>query len=172
MITAPGIETFREYVLMIQNGIRIKDHRISKVFSSRIHGDPATPVFRAYTGDRVVFRTIMPADKPRNTSFTIHGHEWKEQRDDPYSRIIPLQGAVSIGNTFNNRIEKRCRLSRGLSLSFRQSEMGSGIRHVGNITGNEKRSGMQMQERLQKILQITRTGDSPLSETTTGHPFG
>ncbi|MGN0249809.1 MAG: multicopper oxidase domain-containing protein [Oliverpabstia sp.] len=145
VITAPGIETFREYVLMIQNGIRMldkngklvktteaaadeegekvdaedtgekgynyrserfanrlkKDHRISKIFSSRIHGDPATPVFKAYTGDRVIFRTVMPADKPRNTSFTIHGHEWKEQPDDPYSRIIPLHGAVSIGNTFN-----------------------------------------------------------------------
>jgi len=26
----------------------------------RIHGDPATPVFRAYIGNRVIFRTMMP----------------------------------------------------------------------------------------------------------------
>lgn len=142
VITAPGVETFRECVVMIQNGIRMLDKdgklvqttvseegeapdtedtgekgynyrserfanrlrrngAISKIFSSRVHGDPATPVFKAYTGERVVFRTMMPADKPRNVSFVIHGNRWKEQPGDPYSRSIPLQGAVSIGNTFN-----------------------------------------------------------------------
>lgn len=39
------------------------DCRISKIFNSRIHGDPATPLFRAYTGERVIFRTMMPAAK-------------------------------------------------------------------------------------------------------------
>ena len=146
VITASGIESFRECVVLIQNGIRLldkngnliqttvaedgeapdaedtgekgynyrserfanrlkKDKRISKVFSSRIHGDPATPIFRAYAGERVVFRTMMPADKPRNTSFVIHGNRWKEQPNDPYSRSIPMQGAVSIGNTFNMELE-------------------------------------------------------------------
>ena len=146
VITAPGIETFRECVLMIQNGIRMldsdgelvktireddgeaidaedtgekgynyrserfanrlrRDSRISKIFNSRIHGDPATPLFKAYTGERVIFRTMMPADKPRNVGFTIHGHEWKEQPEDPFSRIIPLQGGISIGNTFNMEIK-------------------------------------------------------------------
>lgn len=142
VITAPGEETFRECVVMVQNGIRMldsdgrlvktipedegetiddedtgekgynyrserfanrlkSDDRISLVFSSRVHGDPATPLFKAYTGERVIFRTMMPADKPRNVGFTIHGHEWKEQPDDPFSRVIPLQGGISIGNTFN-----------------------------------------------------------------------
>lgn len=32
----------------------------SLVFSSHVHGDPATPVFRAYAGDPVVFRYAMP----------------------------------------------------------------------------------------------------------------
>ena len=141
MITAPGVEEFRECVLMIQNGIRMLDQdgnlvkttaseegeepdaedtgekgynyrserfanrlknngRVSKVFSSKVHGDPATPVFKAYAGERVIFRTMMPADKPRNTGFTIHGNEWREQPKDGYSRVIPLQGAISIGNTF------------------------------------------------------------------------
>lgn len=53
-----------------------RDWRVSKVFSSRVHGDPATPVFKAYPGDRVIFRTMMPADKPRNVGFTIQGHMW------------------------------------------------------------------------------------------------
>lgn len=71
------------------------------IFSSLVHGDPATPVFKAYTGDRVVFRTLMPADKPRNTGFTLHGHMWKEQPKDFLSRTIPMQGAISIGNRFD-----------------------------------------------------------------------
>lgn len=145
VITAPGMETFREYVLFIQNGIRLldkegnliktadaknepaddedtgekgynyrserffnrlkKDSRVSKLFDSRIHGDPATPVFKSYAGDRVIFRMVMPADKPRNTAFAIHGHMWKEQNKDPFSRVIPLQGAISIGNTFDMELK-------------------------------------------------------------------
>ncbi|HBN56429.1 MAG TPA: copper oxidase, partial [Lachnospiraceae bacterium] len=142
VITAPGTESFREYVLFIQNGIRLldvkgnlirtaaeddgepvdaedtgekgynyrserfanrlaRDPRIWKVFSSKVHGDPATPVWKAYSGDRVIFRTVMPADKPRNTSIAIHDHLWREQRRDPFFRIIPLQGGVSIGNKFD-----------------------------------------------------------------------
>lgn len=146
VIVAPGIESFREFVVFIQNGIRMldkenalvktaageegdvvdaedtgekgynyrserfanrlkKDNRISKIFSSHIHGDPATPVFKAYPSERVIFRTMMPADKPRNVGFGVHGHEWKEQPHNPFSRIIPLQGAVSIGNTFNMELK-------------------------------------------------------------------
>lgn len=146
VITAPGVENFREYVLFIQNGIRLldvkgnliqtaagddgvpvdaedtgekgynyrserfanrlaKDSRVWKVFSSNVHGDPATPVWKAYSGDRVIFRTMMPADKPRNTSITIHDHLWREQQRDPFSRIIPLQGGVSIGNKFHIELQ-------------------------------------------------------------------
>ena len=146
VITAPGIETFREYVLFIQNGIRLldaeenliqtaaedggepveaedtgekgynyrserfanrlaEDARIWKVFSSRVHGDPATPIYRAYSGDRVIFRTMMPADKPRNVSLTIHGHLWREQPEDVVSREIPIQGGISIGNRFDMELK-------------------------------------------------------------------
>lgn len=145
VITAPGVESFRECVVMVQNGIRMldvngelvktaageegdvdaedtgekgynyrserfanrlkRDSRISKVFSSRVHGDPATPIFKAYSGERVIFRTMMPADKPRNVGFCIHGHEWKQQPNDPHSRIISVQGAVSVGNTFNMELK-------------------------------------------------------------------
>lgn len=142
VITAPGIDSFRECVVMIQNGIRMldnkgeivktvmgeeeeavdaedtgekgynyrserfanrleKDNRISKVFNSRIHGDPATPVFKAYSGERIIFRTMMPADKPRNVGFCIHGHELKEQPEIVNSKVVSTKGAISIGNTFN-----------------------------------------------------------------------
>ena len=145
VVTAPGVESFREYAVFIQNGIRLldaqgnliqtasadgepvdpedtgekgynyrserfanrleQDSRIWKVFSSRLHGDPATPVWRAYPGDRVIFRTMMPADKPRNVSFAVHGHLWKEQPKDSFSREIPIQGAVSIGNRYDMELK-------------------------------------------------------------------
>lgn len=146
VITAPGIESFREYVLFIQNGIRLldaqgklietasevggepvdpedtgekgynyrsewfanrlaKDKRVWKVFSSKVHGDPATPIWKAYSGDRVIFRTMMPADKPRNVSLTVHGHLWREQPKDDLSREIPLQGGISVGNRFDMELK-------------------------------------------------------------------
>lgn len=71
------------------------------VFSSVIHGDPSTPVFYAHTGQRVIFRTLMPADKPRNVSFLLHGHMWPEHPKDSFSRIIPTQGHISVGNVFD-----------------------------------------------------------------------
>ncbi|MEE1314070.1 MAG: multicopper oxidase domain-containing protein [Lachnospiraceae bacterium] len=142
VITAPGMDSFQECVVMIQNGIRMLDEngrlikttaqadgeeidhedtgekgynyrserfanrleydkRISKIFSSRIHGDPATPVFRTYPGDRVIFRTMMPADKPRNVGFCIHDHEWKEKDTIEVFTTRSFQGGISIGNSFN-----------------------------------------------------------------------
>lgn len=79
---------------------------ISKVFDSKTHGDPATPLLRSYTGERVMIRLIMPADKPRNIGFALHGHQWKTQPDDPFSRTIPIQGAISVGNVFNIEPER------------------------------------------------------------------
>ena len=147
VITAPGVETFREFVLFAHNGIRLLDRngeliktteqdapdegghgapdhedtgekgynyrserffnrlqrvpQIHKVFDSKVHGDPATPILQAYAGERVRIRLLMPADKPRNISFVLHGHQWKAQPDDPFTRIVPVQGAVSVGNVYN-----------------------------------------------------------------------
>lgn len=146
VITAPGVESFQECVVFIQNGIRMldkygdvvktiiaeegeqidaedtgekgynyrserfanrlkRDARISKIFSSKVHGDPATPLFKVYAGERVIFRTMMPADKPRNVGFGIHGHDWKEVEEKPCTTKTSLQGAVSIGNTFDMELQ-------------------------------------------------------------------
>lgn len=48
----------------------------------------------------------MPADKPRNISFVLHGHRWKAQPNDPFTRIIPVQGAISVGNVFNIELKR------------------------------------------------------------------
>lgn len=78
-----------------------KNKDLSKVMNSCVHGDPATPLFEAYTGDNMKVRLIMPADKPRNVGFVIHGHSWRQQDKDPLSPIVSTSGAISVGNVFN-----------------------------------------------------------------------
>ncbi len=78
---------------------------ISKIFSSKAHGDPSTPLFEAYAGERVIIRYLMSADKPRNISFTLHEHNWLSQPDDPFSRRVSIQGAVSVGGVYNIELE-------------------------------------------------------------------
>ncbi|MBI2874804.1 MAG: peptidoglycan-binding protein [Firmicutes bacterium] len=81
---------------------RLKNHPTrSLVFSSLVHGDPSTPVFVARAGQRTIFRYLMAGDKPRNTTFGMHGHSWLSQPDDPESNVINMQGAVSVANAFN-----------------------------------------------------------------------
>ncbi|MBB6449218.1 hypothetical protein HNR44_001167 [Geomicrobium halophilum] len=71
---------------------------ISAVFNSKIHGDPSTPLFLAYPGDRTTIRFVFPADKPRAHSFTIHGHLWRRSGDDVRSEAIALRGQNTVGS--------------------------------------------------------------------------
>lgn len=70
-------------------------------FSSKKHGDPATPVLKAYTGEDITIRLLMPSDKPRNHGFVVHGHTWKAQPTDPLSSVVWSQGAISVGSAYN-----------------------------------------------------------------------
>ncbi len=78
-----------------------RDPRVHLVMSSKIHGDPSTPLFTAYPGDPVRFRMLMPADKPRNHSFVLHGHSWRTHPEDRHSNLISVQGAIGVGNVLN-----------------------------------------------------------------------
>lgn len=83
-----------------------KNPLISKIFDSKTHGDPATPLLKSYCKERVIIRLLMPGDKPRNISFALHGHTWRAQPEDPFTRFIPLQGAMSVGNVFNIELKR------------------------------------------------------------------
>lgn len=93
---------------------------ISKIFDSKVHDDPATPLLRSFVGERVVIRLLMPADKPRNISFVLHGHNWRAQPHDPFTRTISVQGALSVGNVFN--IEPEC-VSRAGDYLYRSGSL-------------------------------------------------
>lgn len=74
---------------------------LANVFSSREHGDPATPIFRAYAGDPVRVRLVQGGDKPRQNSIEISGHAWRRQPGDPNSDLVGAQGGVSVNRALN-----------------------------------------------------------------------
>jgi FtsP/CotA-like multicopper oxidase with cupredoxin domain len=70
------------------------------VMSSTVHGDPATPVFRAYKGDPVRFRVLMGGDRGRAHSWLLHGHRWANQPSDPASMQRTNRGNLIAGESF------------------------------------------------------------------------
>lgn len=74
---------------------------LASVFSSRVHGDPATPVFRAYAGDPVRLRVVQGGDKPRQNSIDVAGHSWLRQPGDPDSDRIGTQGGMTVNRSMN-----------------------------------------------------------------------
>ncbi len=70
---------------------------IANVFSSRYHGDPATPVLTGYEGDKVQLRLIQGAQEVQH-SFTINGQVWsREVTQDPNDPDTTLISAQEIG---------------------------------------------------------------------------
>lgn len=72
------------------------DDREAFAFSSRIHGDPATPVFEAYRGDPVKFRVVQGADKPRGISFRLGGHVFPYQSTEK-TQYVGVRGEITPG---------------------------------------------------------------------------
>ncbi|HJR38210.1 MAG TPA: hypothetical protein VJ819_07490, partial [Nocardioidaceae bacterium] len=64
------------------------------IFSSAVHGDPSTPLFRAYPGDPVIFRFIGGAHEEAH-NFTLSGHRWLHEPDDPDSALSDSQFAMT-----------------------------------------------------------------------------
>ncbi|MBU5219898.1 multicopper oxidase domain-containing protein [Bacillus albus] len=79
----------------------MKNPDVSKVFSSKIHGEPATPIFLAHVNDPVIFRYIFPSDKPRAHVFTLHGHSWLRNENNLNSIFTAVQGENSVGSRAN-----------------------------------------------------------------------
>ncbi len=58
---------------------------------------PATPVFTVPAGSPVRFRLVGGADKPRNHSFTIHGHTWVADHISEAGRRVGAVSGVTSG---------------------------------------------------------------------------
>nr|WP_309101267.1 copper oxidase [Fredinandcohnia onubensis] len=71
---------------------------LADLFSSKVFGDPATPVFEAYQGDPVTVRLVVPAERRRAHTFHIHGHYWRFDVKDIDSNVRSFVGENVIGN--------------------------------------------------------------------------
>jgi manganese oxidase len=74
---------------------------LARVFSSTVHGDPATDVLRNYAEDPVRLRVLQGADKARQNAISILGHAWRSFPGDPASRLIGVQGGITPSRAFN-----------------------------------------------------------------------
>lgn len=81
------------------------NENIAHIFSSYVHGDPATPLFQAYAGDKTVFRVAQAVGDPRSTSFALHDHVWRRAPADPQSQIAATQGQFNPGVVYNIHLD-------------------------------------------------------------------
>ena len=81
------------------------------VFSSAVHGDPSTPIFRAYAKDPVIFR-FMGGAHEEGHNFTLSGHRWLSEPDDAKSNLLDSQ-FVAIAEWFNMEVSGTQIIRRG-----------------------------------------------------------
>lgn len=73
-------------------------------FSSRVHGDPDTTVFKAYANDPIWIRLVQGSHEEQH-SFQIHGLRWRRFRANLESAIRNQQTlGISEAFTFINRV--------------------------------------------------------------------
>jgi manganese oxidase len=81
---------------------RFRKHPVLEdLFSSKVFGDPSTPVFEAYTGDPVTIRLVNPSERRRAHTFHLHGHYWNSDSEDIFSQIRSFVGHIVAGHTQN-----------------------------------------------------------------------
>lgn len=70
---------------------------IAAAFSSKVHGDPETPVLQAYQGERLMFRMIQGAQEVQHM-FHIAGQPFRRNIDQAFpTAMIPLDRAFDGG---------------------------------------------------------------------------
>lgn len=74
---------------------------LHELFSSKVFGDPATPLFESYLGDPVTIRLITPAERRRSHTFHLHGHRWRFDWKDIISRTESFVGFNVAGGKRN-----------------------------------------------------------------------
>jgi hypothetical protein len=73
------------------------------VYSSAVHGDPSTPVFRAYNRDPVVIRNVDGSHEEVHT-FNLHGHRWLNEPDNASSTVVDNQ-SLSLAEYYNYELQ-------------------------------------------------------------------
>lgn len=87
-------------------------YEMGDILSSYVHGDPATPIFRAKAGEAMRLRVAHPSGHARQHVFVLHGAEWRRNPweynqssavmgSNPYSPVVASQGGASVAQSWN-----------------------------------------------------------------------
>ena len=79
-----------------RGGWKVKDGPagdLANVFDSRLHGDPATEIFEAIEGERLMVRLIQGAQEVQHVA-SLHDLRWRREAGE---RTSPFVGAQEIG---------------------------------------------------------------------------
>lgn len=74
------------------------------IFSSRVHGDPATPLLETYEGDEVMIRLFQGAQEEQHC-FNVVGMKWNKEH---LNRLSPISSSQTLGisEVFNISIRR------------------------------------------------------------------
>jgi hypothetical protein len=73
-------------------------------FSSRVHGDPHTPVFRAYGGDPTKVHFMVASGSEQTHVFNLGGQHWMFDPEVAQSQLVQNQG-IAPGETFDAELQ-------------------------------------------------------------------
>lgn len=75
------------------------------IFSSFVHGDPATPILETYPGDELMIRLLDGAHEEQH-SFNIAGMSWRKELEDVRSPLAASQ-TIGISEAFNLNVTEK-----------------------------------------------------------------
>lgn len=110
-------------------------------------GDPATPVLYAQVNDSINLKVLVPADKPRATSFFLHGHLYYSQPQNLLSQIIGANAALTIGNSSSKN------MLNGAT---------NGIGHAGDYMYQSCNITWDIEEGMWGIMRVLDSNDSSI----------
>lgn len=79
-----------------------KEEDPAYIFSSFVHGDPATPVLETYPGDELMVRLIDGEHEEQHV-FNITGMSWQKEVADERSPLAASQ-TIGVSEAFNLNI--------------------------------------------------------------------
>lgn len=78
-----------------------KEGDMANVFLSKVHDEPATPIFESLSGDKVQFRLIQGAQEVQHT-FTLEGYSWPRHIDQSFPAGYPVPDDVTPPGTLTH----------------------------------------------------------------------
>ena len=100
----PGVMGINYRCEPMKERLKIKDDP-AHIFSSFVHGDPATPLLETYPNEEMIIRLVDGAHEEQH-SFNITGLAWKKEITNINSPLVQQQ-TIGISEAFNIYINQK-----------------------------------------------------------------